>query len=58
METKRFAADPSSTQKSAIYELLHPVQEMEASYLLFRRRFERRGRRSFMRSASHELDRT
>ena len=35
METKRFAADPSSTQKSAIYELLHVVQEMEASHLPF-----------------------
>ena len=35
LETKRFAADPSSTQKSAIYELLHAVKEMEASHLLF-----------------------
>jgi hypothetical protein len=32
-------------KKSAIYELLHAVQEMEASHLLFRRRLERRGRR-------------
>jgi hypothetical protein len=35
LETKRFAVDPSSTQKSAIYELSHAVQEMEASHLLF-----------------------
>ena len=49
---------PELQLKSAIYELLHAVQEMEASHLLLRRRFERRGRRSFMRSASDELDRT
>jgi hypothetical protein len=35
LETKRFSSDQSSKQKSAIYELLHAVQEMEASHLLF-----------------------
>ena len=33
--TNRFSADGSSKQKPAIYELLHAVQEMEASHLLF-----------------------
>ena len=35
LETKRFSADRGSKQKSAIYELLHAVQEMEASHLPF-----------------------
>ena len=45
LETKRFSAGPSSMQKFAVYELLHAVQEMEASHLLFRRRLERSGHR-------------
>jgi hypothetical protein len=35
LETKRFAADRGSKQKSAIYELLPAVRRMEASHLLF-----------------------
>ena len=35
LENQRFSADQSFTQKSAIYALLHAVQEMEASHLLF-----------------------
>ena len=35
LEIKAFVPDQSVTQKSAIYELLDAVQEMEASHLLF-----------------------
>ena len=35
LEPKRFSADRSSKQKPADYELLHAVQEMAASHLLF-----------------------
>jgi hypothetical protein len=58
LEIKRFSPDESSKQKSAIYELLHAVQEMEASHLLFRRRLERRGRRCLDEAALMSCTRT